>query len=308
MPEKTFLSAGTMLSMVFVANGVHAQNLSSPWTVRGDFQALASSYSSSLRRDALQNFGLFIHADYLDSGGVTVGYNRTVLGFVNDDPDIDQDNIFLSGRWNLTPDWAQGRITLRLDSHVISNNDPTNETDDVTTIAPQISFLNYAQTFSADIGYSVSTYGDSLLTGESLDVNQLTPTIGFAFNEQRDWLQLRAYLIEPSNLQRAQNQEDTAALEVKWTHWPMARGFLGLESFRVSAMFGERLYGVDSDAGGSYNLVDMQTGGASIGGEWVLNDTNRLLLLLGAEEYQNPTINEDYRNAFIYLNFTHIWD
>lgn len=308
MPGKTLRVIGVLFSLSIAAGAVHSQQSSGSWIVRGDFQGLVGSFSDSLQRDGLQNYGFFIRADYLDSGGVTVGYNRTVLKFSSGASDIDQDNIFLSGRWNLTPDWAEGRIALRLDSHVISNNDPSNETDEVRTIAPQISFLNYAQTFYADIGYSASSYGDSLVTGESLDVDQITPTIGFAFNEQQDWLQLRAYLIDPSNAERAQNQDDTAALEIKWTHWPVAGGFLGMDNFRLSALFGERLYGVDADAGGSYNLVDMQTGGASIGGEWALNDTNRLLLLLGAEQYENPTINEDYRNAFIYLNFTHLWE
>ena len=302
------MTVSVLLGWSIATSVAQSQSSGDSWAFRGDFQGLFSSFSNSLQRESLQNYGLFIRADYLDRGGLTVGYNRTVLKFVSEDANIDQDNIFLSGRWNLTPDWAQGRITLRLDSHMISNNDASNETDDVRTVAPQISFLNYGQTFYADIGYSASSYGDSLVTGESLDVDQITPTIGFAFNDQQDWLQLRAYLIEPSNIERAQNQNDTAALEIKWTHWPVAGSFLRLDNLRLSALFGERLYAVDSDAGGSYNLVDMQTGGVSIGGEWALSDSNRLLLLLGTEQYENRTINEDYRNTFMYLNFTHLWE
>lgn len=300
------LAASVFLALV--APALQAQDSGSPWSIRGDFQGLLSGNSGTTQRDALQNFGFFVRADYLERGSITAGFNDTTLGFEGEVQDIEQDNLFLSGRWHTTPDWAPGQITFRLDGHAISNNDVTGETDDVTVIAPQLSFLNYQQTFYMDLGFSVSSYGDSLLTPQTLEVNQLTPTLGFGFNEQRDWLQLRAYLIDLPNPQRAQNNEDTAALEIKWTHWTMAGGLLGLDNFRMSAILGERIFAVDPDAGSTYNLADLQTGGASIGGEWALNERNRILLMLGFEQYENQTINEDYRNTFMYLNFTHQWD
>jgi hypothetical protein len=308
MTGKQFVSVTAMLILACVASGVQAQSSNNRWFLRGDFQGLVSGYSGSQQRDTFQNFGAFIRADYLDRGGVTVGYNRGMLGFQDGIPDIDQDSLFLSGRWHTRPDWAAGQLTFRLDGHVISNTDVTNETDDVTVIAPQLSYLNYAQTFYVDIGYSGSSYGDSILTSETLQIDQWTPTLGFGFNEQRDWLQLRTYLIESSNPQRSQSQEDTAALELKWTHWPMSSGLLGLDNFRVSTLLGERVFAVDPDAGGTYNLADLQTGSASIGGEWVLSEHNRILLLLGFEQYENRAVNEEYRNSFMYLNFTHAWE
>jgi hypothetical protein len=286
------------------------------WTVRADIQGLLSAYSGTTDRDSLTNAGAFLRVEYLERGGFTLGYSRTSLSFVEDGSvDVAQDNIFMSGRWNLTPDWARGRMTLRLDGHFISNDRSSDGTEDVDVIAPQISYLNYAKTFYWDLGFSRSSYGANQTANGLRDVDQLTPTLGFGFNEQRDWVQLRAYLIQADAAQSTQGQgqasrqgyEDTAALELKWTHWPVD-GLLGIDNFRLSALFGERRLPVDHDAGSVYNLADLQTGGAAAGAEWAVGERNRILLLAGFEDYDTETSNGTYRNGFMYLNFTHEWD
>ncbi len=301
------LSALVFLSVGFMA-AAHGQGSSTRWFVRTDLQGLASVFSGTEQRDTLQNVGFFVRADYLERGGITVGYNRTNLDFQSATEGITQDNLFLSGRWNTTPDWASGRFTLRLDGHAVSNDDATGGTDDVTVFAPQLSYLNFEETFYFDIGLSRSSYGSGLSIPSSLDVDQVTPTLGFGTSEQRDWLQLRAYLISPSNPERAQNQKDTAALEVKWTHWLARPGFLGVNNLRLSLLGGDRIYAVDPDAGTVYNLTDLQTGGASIGAEWVPSERNRVLLIFGVEEYEDNLVGDKYRNGFLYLNLTHQWN
>lgn len=295
------------LIMLLAASGLSAQSTDGPWFGSVDVQGLLSSYSGNTTRDTFRNFGVFIRGEYLERAGVTAGYQRTALGFTDGDRDIAQDNLFLSGRWSTTPDWASGRITWRLDGHVISNDDASGETDDVTVVAPQVSYLNYSRTLYLDLGFAASSYGDGRLSSESLDIDQWTPTLGFGFNEQRDWLQLRAYLIEPSIPGRARGKDDTAALELKWTHWNAGGRLLGLDNVRTSVMLGERIFAVDPDAGGIYNLSDLQTGGVSLGGEWALSERDRLLLLLGVEEYENGDIAGEYRNSFVYLSFSHRW-
>jgi hypothetical protein len=295
-------------ALVFVSTEAVSQAASGNWYFRSDVQGLAGSYSGSQQRETLQNLGIFVRADYLERAGVTVGYNRTALSFGDSSQDISQDSLFVSARWQMTPDWTRGRIAVRLDGHAISNDDVTNETDDITTFAPQISYLNFDETFYFDLGFSRSAYGDSSTTAGELDIDQLTPTLGFGFNEQLDWVQLRAYLINPSNPQRAQDQEDIAALEMKWTHWFVSRRPLGVDNFRLAALLGERLFAVDPDAGSIYNLADLQTGGFSLGAEWAPSERNRILLVVGAEAFENRAFDESYRNAFAYVNFTHLWN
>ena len=295
-----------LLVLGLASTAVCAQDSAGPWYVRGDFQGLLSPFSGSVERDSLQNVGFFVRADYLETAGFSVGYNRTLLASKDSSQDIDQDNVFISGRWHMTPDWAAGQLTLRVDGYVISNNDTINGTS-VDVIAPQVSYLNYKKTFYLDLGYARSSYDDSALAAGKLEVDQFTPTVGFGFNKQRDWLQARAYLIDPSSLQRAQGNADTAALEIKWTHWFTGKKPLGIDNFRASALVGERLFAVDPDAGLVYNLVDLQVGGASVGSEWALGERNKLLLLLGSEQYENQAINDDYSSRFVYVNFTHHW-
>jgi hypothetical protein len=303
----TPLQAGLVWgAWVLAMTSVNAQEAPARWFMRADIQALYIDYSGAQLRDSLENLGFFLRADYLERGGITFGYNRTVLNGEGAGQDIEQDNVFVSGRWQTTPDWANGQITLRLDGYAIANDDATGATDDINVIAPQVSFLNYDRTFYADLGFAESSYGDSLLSSNALDVEQWTPTIGFGFNEQRDWLQLRAYLIKPSSPARAQGQDDTAALQFNWTHWTRNR-FLGIDNFRYSALLGERVFAVDPDAGSVYNLNDLQTGAVSIGSEWVPGERLRLLLMIGVERYEEQNIGEEYDSAFAYLNFTYHW-
>ena len=310
MQTKVFVSpfAFAGIAMLLVVTGARAQNGDSPWFKRTDVQGLLGAYEDSTARDRLQNYGVFLRADYLERGGFTVGVNRTVLKGEGGIDDINQSALFLSGRWNLTPDWASGQLTLRLDAHAISNDDATGNTDDIAVVAPQVSYLNFARTFYADIGFSRSSYGDSLTSPQKLDVDQVTPTLGFGFNEQRDWLQLRGYFISPSAPQRAQNEDDTAALEIKWTHWPGSPSLLNVDNYRIAVLAGERIYTVDHDAGTIFNLVDLQTGGVSIGAEWLVGQQNRILLIAGVEQYEDRLLSEEYEHGFLYLNFTHEWN
>jgi len=290
-----------------VAGAAGAQEAEPDWFTQADIQALYSAYSGSELRDTLQNLGFFVRSDYLERGGFTVGFNRTALNFIEDGADIEQDSWFVSGRAHMTPDWAKGQLTLRLDGHFISNNDGVNAAGDVEVIAPQISFLNYDRSFYMDLGYARSSYGASDLISGPLDVDQWTPTLGFGVAEQRGWLQLRAFLIRPSNPARAQEKDQTAALQFNYTHWTMERRFLKIDNFRFSVLFGERVFAVDPDAAAVYNLTDLQTGGATIGSEWAPGERTRILFLLGLERYEDRTIGDEYDSPFAYLNFTYRW-
>jgi hypothetical protein len=298
-------------SLVFAsafASPLGAQDSVSAWAVQTDLQGLIYSYEDSAARDGLTNFGAFLHADYFERAGFTLGYNRTRLNAGRGLTDIDQDNFYLSGRFSMTPDTLPGRITLRLDGHDISNDDAIDGTDNVTAVAAQISYLNFARSFYWDIGYTRSTYADRTSGSSELEIDQFTPTVGIGLNDQRDWIQLRGYLIDASIPALALDQGSTSALELKWTHWPMNRGLLGLDNFRLSMLAGERLFAVDPDAGNLYNLSDLQTGSVSVGGEWRLSDRSRVLVLLGAETYENSALGQDYRGAFVYLNLSHSWE
>lgn len=302
-----FLSC-LVLVMTCVVLAVDAAADDGDWQIKTDLQGLYGPYIDSEERDQLSNLGLFLHADYLERGGLTLGYNRTMIGLKAADADIDQDQLFLSGRVSLTPDWAGGRIGLRFDAHWVDNNDDLNGTGDLKIVAPQISYTGLDEKFYFDLGYARSSYGEADALVGDLELDQFTPTLGFGFNERSDWLQFRGYLINVSNPSRAQGKSDTSAIEVKWTHWFEGRGPLGLEKFIATGLAGERLFAVDPDSAVVYNLADIQKASASVAGQWRLNDSNRLLLQFGYEGYTNELIADDYNSLYVYLDFTHLWD
>lgn len=278
------------------------------WFWRTDLQGLLGAYSGSTGRESLANGGVFVHADYYERAGFTLGYNRTALGFERERDDVDQDTVFLSGRVAFTPDTLDGRMTLRLDAYDVANDAAMNILDSATAGTTQISYLNFARTFYWDVGFARSDYGRDALSGERLNLDQLTPTFGIAFNRQRDWLQMRAYLIDAAYAPGSRVPDDTAAVELKWTHWLPANGLLGLETIRINALAGERLLAVDHDAATIYNLSELQTGSISLGGEWRVGESSSVLIIAGIEDYENSASFDRYRNSFLYLNFSHGWN
>ena len=303
---KTHPATLVVLTMLVYATAPLADD--GDWRISTDLQGLYGPYSGSALRDSLANVGLFLHADYLEAGGLAVGYNRTVVSFADPDFDIDQDQVFASGRFSAAPDWASGRISMRLDGYWIDNNDNANGTGDLGIVAPLVSYMNFPKTLYLDIGYARSSYGEATDFSGDLTVDQLTPTVGFGFSEGRDWLQVRGYLIDPSNPSRAQGKSDTSAVELKWMHWFSGPGPLGINKITLTGLVGERVYAVDPDSAVVYNIADVQKGSVAAASTWRINDRNEILLQLGYEQYTNELIADDYSYPYLYIDFTHKWN
>ena len=265
-------------------------------------------YSSDSPRRYATNVGGFIDADYQERFGLTLGTSHSNVGYRNGTPDLNQNSHYLSGRATLVPGNLPGRVTLRLDAHHVSNNDTTNETNGVGVIAPRVGYTSADKSFYADLGYAHSRYGDSNIGNGSLTVNQFTPTLGIGFNQNREWLQLRAYNVRYSNSLRAQGQDQTNSLEAKLTHYMTPAGWVP-EQINASLLVGHRLYGVDGDTAIVYNQGDMQRGGASLGASWKIGREARLTLSGGADSYQSQSagVATTYYGAYVYTGVSASW-
>lgn len=282
------------------------------WDVTTSIHSTFLDYAHS-NRVALYEIGTFISADYLDEGGVTVGYTYSELTF-NRRPirprldqfrgnlhRLDQTDYFLSVRKHLDFDGIPGKFTLRADGHFLDNDDASNNTDDVSVWATQASFLSYSKQYYVDFGYARSHYQNNL------HVDQYTPTLGFALFDSDAWLQLRGYFIEPSNPDRAQGSSSTQAAEIKYTHWLTPASYFKPRNLQLGGMAGRRFYMVDMDAEYVANLADVQTGGIMAGAEWRLGEYGKMLLLGGENFYKNRVTNESYQGVFGYLNASITW-
>jgi hypothetical protein len=270
------------------------------WTVSADAQAIYGSYSGSPQRSSIAGGGLILRADYLDKGGFSLAANQTRLAFRQGN-NISQQSYYANTRYRLYFDALPGALTVRLDGHLINNDDRTGNTDGVRVIAPQLSFLNYAKTFYADFGYARSSYRNNL------HLDQFTPTLGFGFSQGANWLQLRGYLIRASNSVRAQGKSGTTAVDVKWSHWFAPGAWHGVDKLQLGALFGERIYAVENDAAAVYNLADVQRGTVSLALQWRLGESMRLMLMGGNERYLNSTTGNSYNNRFAYVDISGSW-
>ena len=179
--------------------------------------------------------------------------------------------------------------------------------DKYVVVNPMVSFLNYAKTFYADLGYAYSSYRSDDSGTDDIDIVQWTPTLGFGFNRAYDWLQFRAYFIDLSSSNRVGDKETTSALELKLTHWFSADAPLNLHSVRLALLAGERIYTVDSDACSLCNIPDLQTSLVSVGAEWKLGDKANVLLQGGYESYENMLLDDHYSSTYLYGYLSQSW-
>lgn len=274
--------------------------LSSPayaddWSGYADASLLAGAYSGDTTRTAINAYGASLRLDYLEQAGVKLAGSQLVL--TDNGIAITQQSAFASAHWNYFCDTLGGVFKFRLDVHQSDLSDDVAYKDSVRAYAPQISFLNYQKSFYADLGYSTSTYN------LGLEAKQYTPTLGFAFNQGADWLQMRGYLIDTKDTVSG-SVASTRATEFKLTHWT-APGAVFSQYF-VHALVGERILAVDSDAASIYSLVDKQQGGGAIGAAWQSHYVDGTLML-SVDQYLNQTTSATYINSLAYISISKSW-
>jgi hypothetical protein len=319
--SRTSMITGCVLFNAALGLPVAVAQDSDPWEMRMTAQTVYGSYNDADLRDSLFAAGFFIGGDYLEKGGFTVGYTYTEVdgkgsGAGTFDT-LEEDTVYLSGKIHSYPDSLAGRLTWRLDGYLIKDDASGRGNNgnaggnyaggdaDIGVVNPIVTFINNAKDLSFDLGYAYSNYDYD--GGDEFQAHQVTPTVGFAVGGQANWIQLRGYYIHLSDDDVNDGNNDTVALEAKWTHWFGPSGPLGLHSVGLSGMLGERFLAVDSDAAVVYTLADEQQGTAALNGVWKLGEQTSLMLQGGYEQYENRVINNDYDSVYIYLNLSHKW-
>jgi hypothetical protein len=300
------------------------------------------SYQDSITRDSILSYGFYTSAEYLERSGFTFGYNQSsVAGKAGEDDvigaDTEETAIFLSGHYTIFTDSVPGKITFRLDGYSIKDENTITETTilpgggmggndrvltDSTTYADnivagfaQVSYIDHAEKYYLDIGHAISSYKyDSADVARNNEVQQITPTAGFAFNEQYDWLQVRAYIIRLQHGENTNNQKSSNAFELQWTHWFDQQAPMGLNSIGINTVVGERISAIDPDAGEMYSLSDRQNNSFSIVMNWQPNEQFGVSGVVGYDEYTDYLGNEsdtitddDYSIIYAYVNFSISW-
>ncbi|MGD8567973.1 MAG: hypothetical protein PVJ39_07785 [Gammaproteobacteria bacterium] len=294
------------------------------WRTKGTAQGYLQLYSGSDEREGTYNIGGYFSGDYLDSTNISFGYNFTYVDFKNN-AELSEHVFYLSGQRHFFPDNLPGKITARLDiyagrdtlryrsgsapSHrghrttTVTGSSTIEETTDISVYQPQLSFINYSKTLYADIGYAHSEYNNS----PTIKANQLTPTLGFGWNDSYDWLQLRGYLISVDNADTAYDDDQFNSLEMTYTHWFVDKGGPQMELVRFSVLAGKRVLAVDPDAAAIYATADTQTGSFTASVQWKLSPTTKMLALGAYGRNENSAINDEYNSLLFYVNLQQQW-
>jgi hypothetical protein len=180
-------------------------------------------------------------------------------------------------------------------------------TDSLDIINPVLSFINYPKSLYLDIGYASSKYKASDTGVGDLTVSQWSPAVGFAFNDQYDWLQLRYYSIDLSNDTRTPGVNHTHAGSLSWSHWLKKDSNRIPDNVTVSVLTGKRLYAVDHDIRKVYNLTDMQTHSYIVGANWNIGVSSDVYIYTSYEQYKDVTNNDNYSSLFLYTGITTRW-
>ncbi|MCG6969342.1 MAG: hypothetical protein LJE85_06190 [Gammaproteobacteria bacterium] len=298
------------------------------WSVGLTPQLLMSQYSGSEERDTLTSYGVMAKADYLDNGGLTLGYNFTAVRGKALNPDIDETSWYISGRAIRYSDLMAGKVGLRLDGYAITDKSTINQpadnstmrpnrpgstsstfTDNVSVMYAQLDYKNYGDRFYADIAYAYSDYDYETNTAPYRDnqVQQFTTTAVMAFNDSYDLLQTRFYFIRLDHGDNTGGVDHSNALEFKWLHWFQPNAPLNVNSSLVKLLAGKRLYPVDPDAATTYSISDLQTSSVAAGLDWKLGELSKIFLLIGYDHYDNPQINDTYSTRYIFGSLLFNW-
>ena len=317
-----------LMASIVISKSLYAETESN-WFLSASANFNISTFSKAQNIDSQNELGLFIDADYLESFSLSAGLiyqNQGLNSFSN----ISNSIQYLGAAYHMYPESLPGKLTFSIETYKESENTTVRTTrtmgpgtgpgmpptviteteiinDSLKIYNPVISYLNYKKTFYADLGYANSEYGSTDSAIGVLKVKQWTPTIGFAFNDQYDWLQIRHYNIDLSNDIRSPDVTKTTANEIKLTHWFENKEDTSLDNIQFIVLSGERLFAVDHDARKIYNLADMQTAIYSIGGNWKHLNGNRFYIYAGIEEYEDTSSNEDFNNVFLYLGYKINW-
>lgn len=315
-----------------VLNGVasHPVSAADSWSFGATPQLLMAQYHGSTLRDTMTAYGLFATADFLEKGGLKLGYNFTTVKGKATNPDIDESSWFLSGRYVRYSDSLAGKLGLRLDGYAISDqtkikaagNDTgmgrnqsgtviNTLTDDIGVVYAQLDYMNFAERFYADIGYALSNYqyekSADFASPQDNNVYQFTTAAGLALNDRYDWLQTRIYFINLEHGNNTDGIKQSTALEFKWLHWFKPNAVLNTHSSFIKLLTGKRLFPVDPDAMATYSIADLQTNSVATGLDWKIGEQSKIFIMIGYDQYENPTLDEKYSSRYIFSSLSLNW-
>jgi len=268
------------------------------WKLSTALTTMTGNYKDAMTMNHQHGNGLRLTGEYQQQWGITAGLQSTRINMkpITQTATQDQDNWLLSGYAHIPSTFQPGRWTLQLDGHQINNDAKVGNSDGVRVIAPQVSWLSTHRPIKLDLGYARSSYRDNAT------IHQLSAGIGFGFNHQQNWAQIRGYAIHNLDPNYALGHTNTRAAEFKLTQFlPRDIRFVPT-SITLGVETGKKIFGVDMLTQTVYNLPMVNKGSENIAASWQLSSSTDLTLFASKTRYfATSTIYSPYLPAH---NFT----
>lgn len=310
-----------------LAVSVYAADKLSLTLVSGESQG---RYSDSPYRDSLKLSDYNIDIEMPKRWGVSLGLEKTLIQYKYGIPQYQQNAIFFSYRSSSVPSHQlrevdnnylhghlpgnhlgqAGRYTTRLDFYCVAERNNKYSADNTCIFAPQLSYMRLDKSLYVDLGYALEQYAATPQDTESLHVEQWTPTLAMALNARAThWLQLRAYIMHYSNVTRTQQKDQSKALEVKYTYYPLSLHKIVPTYIETGILVGERMYSVDRDSNSVSNLADVEKEAISFNIRWRLARWLALMLNFSRKQFYEQTVylKDDYSYRASWLGLAVSW-
>lgn len=279
------------------------------WYVDATADGKAGRYSDSVLREDFYSASAWLNIDYLDEYSFSFAYNNLKINYKDAGSgafNIVQEAFTGRFQYYFYNDALAGKITTQLVAYRLINDSPAAMAGSATIISPKLAYMHYDKDLSVDIEYVWSDYASSNL-GSNLIIQQFAPSIGFGFNQNSDWLELKAYLITSNDKSQSQGEGSLTSARVKWKHWLDPEAIFGVNSFFIDALAGQRIFAVDNETYTVFNLEDIQQESVLLGFGWRPGEDFDISAVAGIEKYKNKIIDNTYNREYFYISLTKHW-
>jgi hypothetical protein len=251
------------------------------WKLSTALTTMTGNYRDSMTMNNQHGNGLRLTGENQQQWGLTVGLQSTRIDMkpMSQTATQDQDNWLLSGYRHAPSTFQPGRWTMQLDGYQIHNDAKVGNSDGVRVIAPQLSWLSANRPLKLDLGYANSSYRDTVT------IHQLSAGIGFGFNNQQNWAQVRGYAINNLDPRYALGYANTRSTEFKLTQFLPRDIRFAPTSITLGIETGKKIFGVDMLTQTVYNLPMVNKGNKNIAATWPFSSSTDFTLFASKTRY-----------------------
>ena len=246
------------------------------WRFSGAVNTMTGEYQQAQVMRQQHGQGVRISGEQRNAWGFTAGVQATHIDMQPWVPKAtqEQNNWLLSGYAYTPSPSLSGRFKWQLDVHRVLNDALQGNSDGVTAVVPQLSWVSFDRPLTFNLSYAQSRYPSTRT------IHQISPSVGFGFNNNQNWFQIRGYLIQNLEPSLSMGMSSSHATDFRLTQFFQSPSPWVPQSVTLGLERGKKIYFVDAVTQTVHNLPMRYDGGESIAGVWKVGQKTHLKLHL----------------------------